>query len=224
MATDGGEERDLGRGGDPYARIAKMARALERYKTMAGNAIEERDALVEKLEAMQSAQAEWDTERKEWEAKADANVERKRAEKFQQEIRDIRHRDAFYKQARAAGAPSDVIEDLWSLSGFKAEKDEVNEVAMQELVEGLKAKKPRWFEDGKAHEAEQKAADEQAGRKPSGVAGRGASVLGPRGKTYTTADMQDPIKAMDPEFRREYNIAMKEGRVQRVGIDARETF
>lgn len=219
MATDGEDLRDNGRGGDPWARIAKMARALERYKTMAGNAIEERDALAEKIEQMQAAQAEWDEERKGWEAKADANVERQRAEKLAQQIRDIKHRDAFYKQARAAGAPSDVIEDLWALSGFKPDKDEVNEAAMTELVEGLKGSKPRWFEDHKAAEAAQKA-DVDAGRKPSPAAGRGEALPGPRGKTYTTADLHDPKNVMDPDFMREYNIAFKEGRVQRVGVDA----
>lgn len=222
MSTNGLEElRDGGRGSDPYTRIAKLARALEKYKILAGNAIEERDVLVEKLEEMQKVQEKWDVERKELEAKADANIERSRADKLQQQIRDIRHRDMFYKQARSAGAPSDVVEDLWNLAGFKADKDEVNEVAMQELVDRLKESKPRWFEERKAQDVSGQLDTEDASRKLGPSTGRGEGIHGPRGKTYSTDDLHDAKKAMDPEFMKEYNIAYKEGRVQRVGLEAR---
>lgn len=201
-------------------RIQKLAQQLERYKIIAGNLAEERDAMQEELDSLRKSAESWEAEKAELTARGDSNAERKRAEALQQQIRDIRHRDAFYKKVREAGAPSDVVEDLWNLAGFKPEKDEVDEDALQDVVLNLKSSKPRWFEAEKPQEAQGAAAVDQSGRKPSPAAGRGGEMQGPRGKTYTTADMQDPKKAMDPEFRKEYNQAMKEGRVQRVGLDA----
>lgn len=218
MATDGGENVQQRRG--TTWRIQKLAQQLERYKIMAGNLAEERDALQEQLAGLKKTSESWEKEREELTARSDSNAERKRADALAQQIRDIRHRDAFYKKVREAGAPSDVVEDLWNLAGFKPEKDEVDEEAIQEVVYSLKSSKPRWFEPEKAQDSQGEAQSQQPDRKPSPAAGRGGEMQGPRGKTYTTADMQDPRKAMDPEFRKEYNQALKEGRVQRVGIDA----
>lgn len=201
-------------------RIQRLSQQLERYKIIAGNLAEERDAMAEELDGLKKSAEAWEKEKAELTARGDSNAERKRAEALQQQIRDIRHRDAFYKKVRDAGAPTDVVEDLWNLAGFKPEKDEVDDEAIQDVVNTLKSSKPRWFESRSPQDAASGAAEGQTGRKPSPAAGRGDGMQGPRGKTYTTADMQDPRKAMDPAFRKEYDLAVKEGRVQRVGIDA----
>lgn len=201
-------------------RIQRLSQQLERYKIIAGNLAEEKDALAEELEGLRKSAESWEKEKAELSARSDSNAERKRADALQQQIREIRHRDAFYKKVREAGAPSDVVEDLWSLSGFKPDKDDVDEEALQEAIASLKTSKPRWFESGKPQDEPASVASVQPERKPSPAAGRGGEMQGPRGKTYTTDDMKDPRKAMDPQFRKEYDLAWKEGRVQRVGIDA----
>jgi hypothetical protein len=58
--------------------------------------------------------------------------------RLQGEIRTDRHKAAFTKLAKAAGVREKAVDAVYQLSGWKAEKDQVDEAAMQTAIDGLK--------------------------------------------------------------------------------------
>ena len=53
---------------------------------------------------------------------------------LQQQLRTRDHKEAFREIARKANVREDALNDLWDLSGYKAEADQADEATLQELI------------------------------------------------------------------------------------------
>jgi seryl-tRNA synthetase len=132
----------------------------------------------------------------------DIEAHKKRADEALQELRTLRHKQAFAQVAKAAGAKEDALDDLFTLSGYKAEKDDVDAKAFDGLVEELKVKKSYAFaEEKQAAEGTGKVIDAAANGtqlKPVPAAGRGTTHAPSKsGITLTKDLLQDPKFMLD---------------------------
>src|SRR5438132_5052040 len=53
-------------------------------------------------------------------------------------LRTTEHRKVFDRLAKAKGATDETVDDLWTLSGYKADKDDVDEAALTTLIDEQK--------------------------------------------------------------------------------------
>ncbi len=129
-----------------------------------------------------------------------------RVDEYKGKLRDRDHRDKFRELARAQGVTQDkAIDDLWSLSGYKAEADEVDDAkitaAISTALQGrdwLKATPATEVANGKPAGSGTKSAQaaDQATRTP----GPGATRGGASGNS-------DPDAALAVAFPNAYRIA-----------------
>lgn len=116
-------------------RIAALKKEVEAIKA-------ERDELAK-------ARAAIEAERDQWKAKAEATPEEIKTKfdeyesslsKLKGEITTRDHRDAFKRVAATESIRPEAIEDIWTLSGYKAEGD-INESAIKQVIgETVKAR------------------------------------------------------------------------------------
>jgi hypothetical protein len=134
-------------------------------------------------------------------------------EDLKQQLRSVNHRDAFRRLASAAKVKPEGIDDLFALSGWKADKDEVDEVEMQKLLEGLRTKKGLFFES-----SDQDSGD-NAGEVPPATRrvpapDRGSTFdRGKSGIRLTEKQLADPKFMLDPRNKELILAAAKEGRI-----------
>lgn len=129
-------------------------------------------------------------------------------------IRVGKHRDRFRALAKKAGMNEGAIDDVFDLSGFKPEKDDVDDVALGKLIEA--ARTSRGYAFGKAGDPPPKGADGNpldTSRQPAGQ-DRGGRNDGSDATVVTRADLANPKKMLDPNFRKAAAQAAKEGRLQ----------
>jgi hypothetical protein len=159
------------------ARLGSKARGLkDENKRLAA----ERD----RLQAERDAAA---AERDQYRLQADSNAERKRAEALAQQLRELRHKERFQALARAAGADPELTDDLWTLSGYQPEADDVDDAVLGAVVAGLKGSRPKFFG---AQSPGAAAAASPPAPKPAPARGRGSPAPAP---DFVTQDqLQDP--------------------------------
>jgi hypothetical protein len=135
--------------------------------------------------------------------------DRARVAELEKQIRDDRHRSAFTRLAKAAGAADDLVDDLYDRSGYTAEGDEPDDDQLAQVLDEVKAKKPSAF--GRTAAAEPVVPGKPA-PKPVAGAGRGEPHRGKDG-TIITAEMRaDPTFMLNPRNREVIQAAAKEGR------------
>jgi hypothetical protein len=122
------------------------------------------------------------------------------------ELRTSKHRQVFNRLARERGAPDETHDLLWQSSGWKAEGDEVNEQAMANLLDGLKAKPgvSRLFGEAESQEGQRRA--------PGG--GQGGHDSRPNGKLRVTQEMIQSGSQWLRDNRAEFNKAVAENRLE----------
>jgi anti-sigma28 factor (negative regulator of flagellin synthesis) len=77
--------------------------------------------------------------------RADTSASAKRVAELEAQIRQGNHLKAFERLAKAKGATEGAYEDLYQLSGYRAERDEVDEAAIGALIDEQKARRPYLF-------------------------------------------------------------------------------
>ena len=145
---------------------------------------------------------------------------RLRADKAEQSLRTMVHKAEFSKAAEAAGVPRDMVEDLFTLSGYKAEKDEVDPKAFESLLTEAKTKRPKFFVDAAQQQQGQQQDQQRSGqqqqqqrRQPAGQDRGQAYDPARAGIRVTRAQLADPKFKLDPRNKDIIASALKEGRV-----------
>ena len=132
-------------------------------------------------------------------------------------IRSGKAKSVFSRLAKEAGAPDEAIEDLYTLSGHKAESDEPDEEALKTLVTELKGKKPYAF-TGKpaAGQGEGQGDAGGMGNPPPNPPGRdrGNSNSGGDATLITKAQLMDPKFMLNPANRDLIQRAAQEHRIR----------
>ena len=163
-----------------------------------------KDELLAKLQADLEKRTK---ERDDLDAKLKAQPEDVRAEleALKAERRTEKHRAAFDKLAKGLGANETALDDLYKVSGYQADADDVDEAALQGLLETT-LKEKAYFLAPKAEAAPEKPQKLQAG--PGVTRGSTAS---PTMHRFTSAEIRSiaysPRKA-------EYMDAVKAGTVE----------
>lgn len=119
-------------------RQAKRAVWIDRLKTSLAAITGERDTIKAERDKLI-------TENQALQVKADTSVAAKRVQELEGEIRQRDHRKAFDKVAKARGASEQALDDLWTLSGYKAEAPEADETAIGTLLDAQKTARPYLF-------------------------------------------------------------------------------
>jgi len=132
---------------------------------------------------------------------------------LKQTIRTSTHREKFRALAKEAGAADDAVDDLFDASGWKAEKDEIDEEAMKALVGDLKPKKAWAFRSAEAaDDGGDQTAEPVIKRVPAGDRGT-AHNPAKGGIRLTAANLADPKFMLDPRNKEMIQAAAKEHRI-----------
>lgn len=132
-------------------------------------------------------------------------------------IRSGKAKSVFSRLAKEAGAPEAAIEDLYTLSGHKAETDEPDEEAMKTLVADLKTKKPYAFAgQGDAGQGDAGGSGQGQGNPPPPPPGRdrGNSNSGGDGTILTREQLADPKFMLDKSNQELIQRAAREKRIR----------
>jgi hypothetical protein len=121
--------------------FVRIAAQRAKFKTAVKGLTAERDTLKTEVERLRAENAELKT-------KTDTSLSAQRVLELEAKIRDRDHKDAFTRIAESKGARTDAISDLWQLSGYKAEKDEIDEAAIGALIDEQRSKRAYLFGDG----------------------------------------------------------------------------
>jgi hypothetical protein len=120
------------------------------------------------------------------------------------EIRTRDHKSKFTALAKASKVREDALEDLWSLTGWKADADEVNEEAMSQAIRGAVEKRPYLL----VQEEAQVEAPEPPPMQPPPAAGKGV----PLGSFVVSPEnLRDPVWIYQNQ--KAMSVAKKEGRL-----------
>jgi hypothetical protein len=146
---------------------------------------------------------------------------RQRADKAEAALRTVIHKGEFARAAEAANVHRDMIDDLFNLSGYKAEKDEVDPKAFDTILSDAKANRKRFFADPAQQQqtqtdTQQSAAErtQQRDRRPIPGQDRGTThKLAASGIRVTRAQLADPRFKLDPRNKDVIKAAASEGRV-----------
>lgn len=127
-----------------------------------------------------------------------------RVQELEGQLRTLKHRRAFDRAAKAAGVKDEDLDDLFALSGYRAEGDEPDAKAIGRLLDDAKAhpSRQRYFGQDEGGEAEGQGEGREgpppARKEPPADAGRGRRGDG-KGTVYVTAEqLADPKWALDP--------------------------
>lgn len=115
------------------------------------------------------------------------------------QIRTRDHRDAFSKAAVEAGVRPDAIGDLFTLSGYKAERDEIEPGAFNTILQSAKTERPFLF-----------GGSSEGAKTPPGQGRGGAPQSGP---TFSRDALRDPKFMFSAENRTAFAAAAREGRL-----------
>lgn len=147
-----------------------------------------------------------------------------RVTELEGELRTVRHHGAFAKAAKAAGVREDAIDDLFTLSGYKAEKDVVDPTAFDTILTTARearayAFNPEAEETTETDTAQTDSAAHAVTDKPVLRAvpapGRGGTVKAKeQGAIITAAQMADPKFALNPANRERIAEAAKNHRLR----------
>ena len=150
----------------------------------------------------------------------DPEAHKARAEELQGKLRTLTHKAEFAKVAKAHGAREEAIDNLYQLSGYKADKDDVDTKSFESLLGTLKETRGYAFAEAKA-EGEGRVIEGAAGThgqqfKPIPGAGRGRQHdTAKTGITLTKEQMMDPKFMLNPANKEVIADAAKNRRFQR---------
>lgn len=171
--------------------VARLASQRGHYKTQARETAKERDTLKEQLKALAT----------ELEA-AKKGDQSGRVKELEGELRTLRHRRAFDRLAKERGAADDVLDDLFDLLKYKADKDDPDEDAIAKMLDDAAKHRARsrFFAEWDGDDDE---GDEEEERTPPR---REAPVDGGRGGRHrpegsvaiTREQLADPKFMLDP--------------------------
>jgi hypothetical protein len=131
---------------------------------------------------------------------------------LKQQLRMGAHRDAFRRLASAAKVKQEGIDDLFALSGWKADKDEIDEAAMGKLLDELRGKKALFFESQGDGDTAEEVPTSATKRVPA--PDRGSTFdRGKAGIRLTGKELADPKFMLDPKNKELILAAAKEGRI-----------
>jgi len=186
-ATKGGESELVGRYKEKLAQYGKIISAMEA----------ERDEAIKRAEKAEKSY--------------DGDKLRVENETLKQQLRNRTHGDVFRRLAKEAGADERAIDDLYVLSGYKADKDDIDEAKLKTMVEELKAKKPLHF-PAPAVEGETPATEPEVRRVPAADRG-GSHDKGKSGVRLTEKHLADPMFMLNPKNKDMILAAAKEHRI-----------
>lgn len=124
-----------------------------------------------------------------------------RVKELEAEVRTLKHRGAFDRAAKARGAADEDLDDLFALSGYRAEGDTVDEKALGRLLDEQAAhpSRKKFFARAEGEgggEGEERPAPTPKAQEPGPDAGRGKRT---DSTVYITREqLADPKWALDP--------------------------
>lgn len=118
--------------------VARLATQRTKFKDAVERITTERDSLKAEADRLRVENADLKT-------RADTSVSVKRVAELEGKLRDLDHRKVFDKLATAKGARPEALEDLWQLSGYKAEKDDIDEATIATLIDEQRGKRSYLF-------------------------------------------------------------------------------
>jgi hypothetical protein len=161
-------------------KLSKAYGALKRYRIRAETA---EKALADKDKALAELNHEHEA------VKTSASA--KRVEELSSELRNVRHKEVFKTLAVKAGVNPIGVDDLYNLSGYKAESDVVDEAGMAKLIEAQKQARAYLFAPAPPAEGDPAA---PIIPKPGPASGQGGLPrIGPK---YTDEQLSDPAFVM----------------------------
>lgn len=191
-------------GPDP-AVISRMASQRGHYKQQARATAKE---LGEAREQLKTLSGELETLKK--------GDQSGRVKELESELRTLRHRRAFDRLAKERGASDDVLDDLFEVLKYRADKDDPDELAIGKLLDEAKEHKgrSRFFAAPSADDDDDQADDDEPGsrfgdrgrerkaeppaRKPGTDPGRGGRSRPEDGPSLTRDQLSDPKFMLDP--------------------------
>lgn len=141
--------------------IARLKADLERLQ---GDYDATLEALQEQMETVETLQANI----------AEMEPAAKQTTGLQEQLRGMKHKEAFRDIAEKLGVRKEAIEDVWKLGDWKAEGDEPDPAKMQEHFQSV-IKTREYLKEGAVEEGKSKRlpADEHGNRGPSSPKGEG---------------------------------------------------
>jgi hypothetical protein len=164
--------------------------ARRRVKTRAVK--QERDDALAQRDAIRAQFEEVSRERDMFRQKLDSepNDLILEIERLKGELRIRDHKDVFKKVATDAEARPEAIEDLWRLSGYVPQSDEIDPNQIRELVEEAKSAKPYLFQSKPADAGKNEG--QPAARPPGPGFSRGVPDSTSGGMAVRKAQLRDP--------------------------------
>jgi FtsZ-binding cell division protein ZapB len=155
--------------------------------------------LREEHESLRGSLQALEAERDRWKAQAEStpNELQARVDELTGQLRDVTHKAAFAKKAEAHKVRPNAVEALWTLAGYRADADAVDESKLEQLMVDARTSHPYLFD-------EERDAGVTPGPTPGGVQRPSApltgAVGGGRGAPDTShgrfavrrADVEDP--------------------------------
>lgn len=152
------------------ARLASKARGLSERLKAAETSAAAATAKVAQLEAANAELAQ----------RADTSASAKQVAELQAKLRTIEHRKVFDRLAAEKKADPTALEDLWQLSGYRAEGDAPDEAAIGALIDEQKGKRGYLFQpDGQPQPQGSPIVEPP---RPGPGSGRGGAPAVPAGK------------------------------------------
>lgn len=170
--------------------VARLASQRGHYKTQARAAAEERDAARKEADALK---AELETAKK--------GDQAGRVKELEGELRTLKHRRSFDRLAKERGASEDVLDDLFDLLKYKADKDDPDEDAIAKMLDDASKHPARsrffaeWDGDEEADEEEERT---PARRETPVDGGRGGRHRAEGSVSLTREQLADPKFMLDP--------------------------
>jgi len=119
----------------------------------------------------------------------------KQIEELQGTIRDGKHRDVFNAKAKSLGFNPDALADVWEMSGYKADSEDIDESAMEAALTDLKGRKS-WLlkpaENAPSNGATETAASNGKTPTAQGTGSATAAEVAPVGAKTLTLNAANP--------------------------------
>lgn len=169
-----------------YVKVREYAHRIKALRV-------ENESLKTAKTTLETAKTAAETELSSLKAKNDVPTALKRVDELTGELRIIKHRKVFDKLATDSGVKPEALEDLYQLSGYKAETDVIDEAAVKAAIDGQKTARSYLFgAAGETVETPAPGTPPQAQQLPPGPgSNRGGSPITPPQK-FTEAQLSDP--------------------------------
>jgi hypothetical protein len=171
--------------------VARLASQRTHFRT-------ERDRLAKEGEQAKAELARITAENTELKTKVDTSYSAKRVQELEGKLRDVNHQKVFERMAKTKGVAEAAVQDLWDLSGYKAEGEQPDEAAIDAVIEEQKVRRPWLFANLVATEQQQQWRENGNPKpppKPGPASGAGPGAGAPGG-LFTEEQLSDPVFVM----------------------------